>query len=354
MRLSHLLAAAAVVVAIQSGVSQSQRQRRSRSRSSRFRPVGPLESSFSGKDYNTRAWTAASANGTRSWPEFDLPEIMAKPSIGIAFSGGGSRAYISTLATIAALRQLGLWEKFRYMSGVSGGSWGVAVFAYAQHNYCCDTCAGRCSPGAPYSIDTLLGPIQRPQEITMSNLKVMIKGCAREAATWSLYDEIMRYAIDPFCKQGKDSNRSCNGDQLWTAAVSEIYLRPVGIVDSKFYSWNENSVHDAISRNLGALAPEEFILPTPSSKDLPYPLMVRHASLLMKTVAAKHLPIWFSSLVVFWDQGVTVLGPRSLAPYPTSNRSYSQLELSPLYVGAPVVQDIEYVEVRMMDTSRSM
>jgi hypothetical protein len=31
------------------------------------------------------------------------------------------------------------------MTGISGGSWATAVFAYARHEFCCDTCALKCS-----------------------------------------------------------------------------------------------------------------------------------------------------------------------------------------------------------------
>ena len=116
------------------------------------------------------------------------------------------------LGAIAALRELGLWREVRYMGGVSGGAWAVAAFAYAQHGYG--------TPQSPLNVTTLLGRMLAPQEATMRALEAVQKGSARTAATWSLYDQLMKYALDPFCKGGRDKNTSCNGDQLWTKAVS--------------------------------------------------------------------------------------------------------------------------------------
>jgi hypothetical protein len=122
---------------------------------------------------------------------------------------------VAHLAAIAALRELGLWSEIRYMGGVSGGAWTVAVFAYAQHGYG--------TPGSPLNVTTLLGQTLAPQEATMEALGVVQKGSARTAGTQSLYYQLMKYALDPFCKGGRDKNTSCNGDQLWTRAVSDLY-----------------------------------------------------------------------------------------------------------------------------------
>jgi len=101
------------------------------------------------------------------------------------------------------------------MGGVSGGAWTVAVFAYAQHGYG--------TPESPLNVTTLLGQTLAPQKATMEALGVVQKGSARTAGTQSLYYQLMKYALDPFCKGGRDKNTSCNGDQLWTRAVSDLY-----------------------------------------------------------------------------------------------------------------------------------
>lgn len=54
---------------------------------------------------------------------------------GLAISGGGSRSYTATIGYMRALEKLDLFDKFDYVSSVSGGSWFASVYLYAnRHN----------------------------------------------------------------------------------------------------------------------------------------------------------------------------------------------------------------------------
>eukprot|EP01051_Picozoa_sp_SAG22_P017303 SAG22_NODE_2637_length_2347_cov_2.989769_1_plen_646_part_10 len=259
-----------------------------------------------GVNFTTLAWTAINQKGETYFPELERSEVLHKPNVGIALSGGGSRAFVANLAYIAALRELGLMQKFRYMAGVSGGGWAVSVYAYARHNYN--------TPGAPLNMTQLLGPLVPPGEVSMAQLAAMPKGCAWAAATNSLYSQILEYFVDPRCKAAVDSNRSCNSDQLWYQAVNKLYLTPVGIDAGQYFSYDSASVADILARNKGTgLTSADFGVPSLPKAELPYPLF-----------------------------GISVMGPKALAPYPDDNRSYSMLEVSPLYVGQAVTQQLTY------------
>ena len=67
-----------------------------------------------------------------AWPEDDVEAVASKPSVGVAFSGGGTRSYAASVGVAQALEALGLLSKIKYMSGVSGGSWFVSALAYDQ------------------------------------------------------------------------------------------------------------------------------------------------------------------------------------------------------------------------------
>jgi hypothetical protein len=95
----------------------------------------------------------------------------------------------------------------------------------------------------------------------MENLKIMPRGCAREAATRSLYDTLAEYSIDPLCKDIHDHNTTCNGDQIWYQSIADLYLRPVGIVDGQLFSWDEASVANITARN-PSLDARDFALPS--------------------------------------------------------------------------------------------
>ena len=77
---------------------------------------------------------------------------MARPSTGVAFSGGGSRGYVAALAQLAALRALGLSQHIRYCTAISGGGWAAAVHTYYQPGVA----------GAPADDDELFGGAPRP------------------------------------------------------------------------------------------------------------------------------------------------------------------------------------------------
>jgi len=59
--------------------------------------------------------------------------MCSQPSIGLALSGGGSRAIAFHIGCLRALRKLGLLEKVRTISTISGGSVIGAYYAYTPY-----------------------------------------------------------------------------------------------------------------------------------------------------------------------------------------------------------------------------
>ncbi|MCG8619855.1 MAG: hypothetical protein MI802_26845 [Desulfobacterales bacterium] len=53
-----------------------------------------------------------------------------RPNTGICFSGGGSRAMTCAWGQLTGLKGLGITDRARYISSVSGGTWASAVFSY--------------------------------------------------------------------------------------------------------------------------------------------------------------------------------------------------------------------------------
>ena len=52
-------------------------------------------------------------------------------SVGVGFSGGGSRAFSCAFGWVRGLRDLGLWHSNLTIAGISGAAWFLAPFAYA-------------------------------------------------------------------------------------------------------------------------------------------------------------------------------------------------------------------------------
>ena len=118
---------------------------------------------------NATAWQPV--GDSPSYPE--VPLLRARSNSGIAFSGGGTRAYTAALGQLAALHQLGLLEELRYITGISGGSWATAVYSYAQLG----------ADGVAPDDNVLLGPLSPPENLTNATLAMLDERCARWQST---------------------------------------------------------------------------------------------------------------------------------------------------------------------------
>ena len=90
--------------------------------------------------YKAQVWTSESFKDNNhdgiddfAWPEQQLPGWGGgTANVGVAFSGGGMRAYTSGYGQLRGLRALGKLGEVRYMAGISGGSWLIANYIYAR------------------------------------------------------------------------------------------------------------------------------------------------------------------------------------------------------------------------------
>ena len=69
-------------------------------------------------------------DGAPSFPEADSMRDEQRHDLGVAFSGGGTRSMAATVGQLRGLSQNGLLEQVRYISAVSGGSWGAVPFTF--------------------------------------------------------------------------------------------------------------------------------------------------------------------------------------------------------------------------------
>ncbi|WP_028301969.1 hypothetical protein [Oceanospirillum beijerinckii] len=59
----------------------------------------------------------------------------SRGNLGLCFSGGGSRALTCAWGQLLGLDTLGLMEKPRYISSVSGGTWASCIYTFLPQNY---------------------------------------------------------------------------------------------------------------------------------------------------------------------------------------------------------------------------
>lgn len=233
--------------------------------------------------YSSNAWQSLSTYPDAS----DFPEISLlknKPNTAIAFTGGGSRAYVASIGILAGLYKLDLLKNVRYISGISGGAWATTTYTYAQG----------------IADDVLLGPVVNPEDLTQSNLKNMNSKCARSFAAANL----TLIALNAYNSKTVDSIAAA-----WCYGVSKTYLEPAGILPGKKFSWNQDTVSEIVKRNKQL-----------SSSDFQVPNSNRPFSII----------------------GTTLVGPSDGAPYTASSQNYTMIEFTPLYVGQMKKLDVTY------------
>ena len=163
------------------------------------------------------------------FPELDDPDLQvdglaAKPNVGIAFSGGGTRSASATLGQLRALGKLDLLKKVRYISSVSGGSWACVPYTYLP---------------ADRADDTFLGDFTEPSKITLDDLKQTNKGSYAHTVANSVI-------VDDFFKNvGRLA-----GDESWSRAIGDVFLNDFGIHSLKrFFSLDQKSVSEILNHN---------------------------------------------------------------------------------------------------------
>src|SRR5215468_2178099 len=75
---------------------------------------------------------AVDASGPPAFPETATLGAPGPMTVGIAFSGGGTRAATATVGALRGLRQNGWLDRVQYLTAVSGGSWASVPFTYSR------------------------------------------------------------------------------------------------------------------------------------------------------------------------------------------------------------------------------
>lgn len=177
-------------------------------------------------------------------PELKVAGLSEKPNLGLAISGGGTRSASAALGQLRGLYELGILQKVRYLSCVSGSSFISTAFCYLP---------------AGYSDSTFLGPIVNPQNITAGHLdKALPDSFAQVISNSFLVDDYVKNAA------------SLAGDETYSRAIGDVFLRPFGLNSRKrFFSLDERSVATIRGHN-SAMKAGDFYLVRPGR---PFPII---------------------------------------------------------------------------------
>lgn len=192
---------------------------------------------------NARVWLD---DGTSRFPESELSELRARPSTGLCMSGGGTRAMCAAIGYLRGLLELGLLDRLRYTSAVSGGSWASIPFTYWQRGTS-DDC-------------DLLGPILAPAALDKATLTADLPDTYLGAcATSNFRDSLLARVL----AEGPG--------QAWISAVGETFLAPWGLhrpEAPRSYTWSPSTRDAILARQAQlpgrSLCADDFLLARPN------------------------------------------------------------------------------------------
>lgn len=234
-------------------------------------------------DVNAKLWINDS-NASFEFPESELN----LPKTGICLSGGGTRAMVAGTGQLKALHEIGALDNAGYLSCVSGGSWVSVPFTYYQS-------------GAKND-EELLGTIIPADKLTLDGMDLVSPSFLAGAANRSLLDTIISHVS------------TTSYDNLWIEGVKRCYMAPFGLLEDKFYSWNDSTVADICKRN-PSLTPDQFITVHNNQGDAHRPYLVVNSC---------------------------IVGPYDLGPF-SNPEPLSVFNYTPLYNGSLVLNTPKYI-----------
>lgn len=167
------------------------------------------------------------------YPEQTIPRYSAaNGQLGVAFSGGGPRAFSAAIGQMRGLEAAGVLDSVGAISCVSGGAWFGTTFTYAPTSY---------------SDATLLGPLVQPEDITVSSLKQMPTDYMGSRITSLFDDELIKYAGFAYAAY------KCGmipADRIWSRTINQIFLQPYGLDNVKWlFTLNTDTLASIKQRN---------------------------------------------------------------------------------------------------------
>jgi len=267
-----------------------------------------------------------------------MPALSAKPSLGVAVSGGGYRATTTGLGLLRALNSRGLLKRARYLSANSGGSWLVGALSYTQ---------------VPWA--TFFGPGPAPQDMAWEAVRegkfvpAGSYGGAIEKGT-IVGEALAGVVVDTVLTP--DSAAQVKG---WSDTVGEAFLDPFGVgahgssvtalgagiagaggaTTTKTTTKTTKTTAAAANNGTAAAAGRRRLFAAPP----PAPLAANDDPLLgvpgpvAERVSAQSPSIPFLSAAGEPDRPFPLLVGSILAPNTT--HPYRPVEFTPLYVATP-------------------
>ena len=147
------------------------------------------------------------------YPELEIIDISNKSNIGIALSGGGTRAATLSLGWLRALHELGFLVKARYISSISGGTWVHGPLTYIS------------SGQSPTTIHKYLGSRLEPHECSIKNLKSSV--LASEYGEMLLRSNFIPTMLEELGNRFRVDSLNTNSIDFWSKTVARCFYTDV-------------------------------------------------------------------------------------------------------------------------------
>ena len=211
----------------------------------------------------TKVWTVP-PDYWDSKRAFDFPEVerlktLRPRSLGLAFSGGGTRSATATLGQLRAFRHLGWLDDVRYVSAVSGGGWAAVPFTYTKASLA-DFLGEYRTPNTLERDSVLKQPNgQLAKAIAESSLTASsIREVAGQIAGTQLSEgvnNLLRLVADLRGRSRRDPDRlNKTFARLLGDVLVDPLIEPEGTSASRrLFAWDSPSVAEMLEKNPGRL-----------------------------------------------------------------------------------------------------
>ncbi|MEN0066566.1 MAG: hypothetical protein AAGA48_30805 [Myxococcota bacterium] len=175
----------------------------------------------------------------RAWSDETRPDLveddLARRPLAICVSGGGFRSFSCVMGELRALHGLGLLDHSGLLSGVSGGAWATAAYAYA-----------------PGELADRLGDVPSPDALTLDALTQVID--ENHLAHPITQMDAMTYAR---ALQEQEVQPS----RFFSRILGDQLLKPLGVdVGRRFLAGGPDHFADLAARN-PQLAADDVLMP---------------------------------------------------------------------------------------------
>ena len=248
--------------------------------------------------------------------------LGTKPSTGVCFSGGGSRAHVLAIGQLRGLEELGLIKNIKYISSVSGGTWASTQYVYRESN----------------NMQELLGKYQDAKNITLSNLQQSAPKLAQPSISRTLFGvkTISPFIYNYIMNLHKIKDKEIDKSQLWQFAVGDTFLKPFGLLEdfkTDIFNFNEETKNKFETLN-PSLKTNKTMLQNPLS-----PYLIVNGTI---TQPVDHSSICRSSKNFI---GIQFTPLYTEIPYKANDGktpNYSGNSITPIYIGNGAIESSAY------------